>query len=50
VVSRRKGDAAGCFADPTLAKKLLRWEALSDINAMCKDTWRWQKNKMNVIQ
>jgi UDP-glucose 4-epimerase len=50
VINRRKGDVAGSFADPTLAKKLLRWEALSDINAMCKDTWQWQKNKMNVIQ
>jgi UDP-glucose 4-epimerase len=50
VTSRRKGDVAGSFADPTLAKELLRWEASSDINAMCEDTWRWQQNKMNVIQ
>jgi UDP-glucose 4-epimerase len=50
VVSRRKGDVAGCFADPTLAKELLRWEALSDINAMCKDIWRWQQNKINIIR
>ena len=50
VASRRKGDVAGSFADPTLAKELLRWEALSDINDMCTDTWRWQQNKMNLIQ
>jgi UDP-glucose 4-epimerase len=50
VANRRKGDVAGSFADPTLAKELLRWEASSDINAMCEDTWRWQQNKMNVIQ
>jgi len=49
VTSRRNGDVAGCFADPTLAKELLGWEALSDINAMCEDTWRWQQNKMNLM-
>ena len=49
VTTRRKGDVAGSFADPTLAKELLRWEASSDINVMCKDTWRWQQNKINLI-
>jgi UDP-glucose 4-epimerase len=49
VTPRRKGDVAGSFADPTLAKELLQWEAFSDINIMCKDTWRWQQNKINLI-
>jgi len=49
VTPRRKGDVAGSFADPALAKELLRWKALSDIHIMCEDTWRWQKNKINLI-
>lgn len=42
VVGRRPGDIAVCYADPTLAKKLLGWEAKRDIDQMCRDAWRWQ--------
>lgn len=49
ITPRRKGDVAGSFADPNLAKELLQWEAFSDIHIMCKDTWRWQQNKINLI-
>jgi UDP-glucose 4-epimerase len=41
---RRPGDIATCYADPTLAKKELGWEAVRDLNKMCEDSWRWQKN------
>ena len=41
---RRPGDIATCYADPTLAKKELGWEAFRDLNKMCEDSWRWQKN------
>lgn len=44
VVERRPGDIACCYADPTLAKKLLNWEATYGIQEMCDDTWRWQSN------
>jgi len=44
IVDRRAGDIACCYADPTLAKKLLNWEAEHGIQAMCDDTWRWQSN------
>jgi UDP-glucose 4-epimerase len=43
IVGRRAGDIATCFADPTLAQKLLGWEATLGINEMCEDTWRWQQ-------
>lgn len=43
VVGRRPGDTAQCFADPSLAKKLLGWHAQLGIEAMCADTWRWQR-------
>lgn len=41
---RRPGDIATCYADPTLAKKELGWEAVRNLNKMCEDSWRWQKN------
>ncbi|HEY7805445.1 MAG TPA: UDP-glucose 4-epimerase GalE [Orrella sp.] len=43
VVDRRAGDVAVCYADPTLAKDLLGWQAKLGIDAMCADTWRWQQ-------
>ncbi len=44
LVDRRPGDVAACYADPALAKQLLGWEAKRDLQAMCADHWRWQKN------
>jgi UDP-glucose 4-epimerase len=43
VVDRRPGDVAVCYADPTLAHKVLGWQAKLGIDAMCADTWRWQQ-------
>jgi UDP-glucose 4-epimerase len=42
IVGRREGDVAECYADPTLAKMKLHWEAQLGLNEMCKDTWNWQ--------
>jgi UDP-glucose 4-epimerase len=42
IVARRSGDIAACWADPSLARRLLGWEAKRGIDAMCTDTWRWQ--------
>jgi UDP-glucose 4-epimerase len=39
---RRPGDIAACYADPTLAREVLGWEAQYGIERMCKDTDRWQ--------
>lgn len=41
---RRAGDVAACYAEPALAESLLGWRAERDIEAMCADHWRWQKN------
>lgn len=43
LVARRPGDVDACYADPTLAKDLLGWEARRDLSAMCADSWRWQR-------
>jgi UDP-glucose 4-epimerase len=42
IVGRRPGDIAACYADPSLAKKILGWQAQYGINEMCRDAWRWQ--------
>jgi len=42
VVERRAGDVAAVYADPSLAHDLLGWHAQLDIEAMCRDAWRWQ--------
>jgi UDP-glucose 4-epimerase len=30
------------YADPSLAQRLLGWRAELDLEAMCRDAWRWQ--------
>ncbi|HYD78487.1 MAG TPA: UDP-glucose 4-epimerase GalE [Paucimonas sp.] len=42
IAARRPGDIAACYADPSLAKRLLGWEAERGIEEMCADHWRWQ--------
>lgn len=42
VAPRRPGDAAECWADPSAAEKALGWKAERDLDAMCRDHWRWQ--------
>ncbi len=43
IAPRRPGDIAQCFADPSLAECLLGWRAGFDLDAMCRDSWRWQQ-------
>ncbi len=43
VTERRPGDAAECYADPSLAKELLGWSAEYGVDRMCEDVARWQK-------
>ena len=42
IADRRPGDIAACYADPSLAKKLLGWQAQFGLDEMCRDAWRWQ--------
>jgi len=44
---RRPGDIATCYADTTLADELFGWRAEYDLEAMCRDAWRWQSNNPN---
>lgn len=43
IVERRPGDIAQCWADPSLANRLLGWRAELGIDRMCEDAWRWQR-------
>jgi UDP-glucose 4-epimerase len=43
IVARRPGDVAQCYADPSFARSALGWQAQLGIEAMCADTWRWQR-------
>lgn len=47
IVARRAGDLAVCYSDPSKAYKELGWKAERDIEEMCEDSWRWQKQYPN---
>ncbi len=44
---RRAGDIAANYADASLAKEEMGWEAQFGIREMCADSWRWQSNNPN---
>ena len=43
IAPRRPGDIATCYADPTLAERLLGWRAEKNIYDMCRDGWHFQE-------
>jgi UDP-glucose 4-epimerase len=47
IMPRRAGDSAAVWADASLAKKKLGWSTVRDLERMCADHWRWQKNNPN---
>lgn len=44
IAPRRPGDIAQCWADPSLAHKLLGWKTSRNLAEMCADAWRWQQS------
>lgn len=44
VVDRRPGDIASCYADASLAKQELGWEAHHSLEDACRDGWKWQSS------
>lgn len=42
IASRRAGDIATCYADPTKAERELGWKAQRGLAEMMLDAWRWQ--------
>jgi UDP-glucose 4-epimerase len=49
IVARRPGDVDACYADVTLAHELLGWRATRGLDAMCADSWRWQRMNPNGL-
>jgi UDP-glucose 4-epimerase len=43
IAPRRAGDIAEVYADPTKAERELTWKAERNIDDMCRDAWKWQK-------
>ena len=44
ITSRRAGDLARSYADPSKANEELNWEARYNLETMCKDAWEAIKN------
>lgn len=42
IMPRRPGDIAECYADPSLAEKVLGFKATKNIDDMCRDAMHWQ--------
>lgn len=47
VMERRLGDVAACYADASLAERILGWRATKGLAEMCVDSWRWQSMNPN---
>ena len=47
ITSRRPGDIAVCYADPTQAAHKRDWRAKKGVEEMCADHWRWQSMNPN---
>ncbi|MGB2079318.1 MAG: UDP-glucose 4-epimerase GalE [Vibrio sp.] len=47
---RRSGDIAQCWANADKARHDLNWQAQYDIEAMTRDTWRWQSENPHGYQ
>lgn len=46
ITTRRPGDIAECYADPSKAADVLGWKAEKNLEDMCKDSWRFtEKHK-----
>lgn len=50
ITERRAGDIATCYADASKAKEVFGWEAKSDIEQMCIDSWNFTKLNPDGIQ
>lgn len=50
ITSRRPGDIAACYADPSLANNDLKWSAKYSIQDACDTAWKWQSQNPNGYQ
>ncbi len=45
IIKRREGDVSCCYADPSKANTILKWETKMNLEEMCKSAWKFS-NKM----
>lgn len=50
IINRRPGDIGVSYADPSKARKELKWVAKKGLEEMCLDSWRWQSNNPSGYQ
>lgn len=43
IVDRRPGDIASCYAEVSKANNELGWKASRDLEAMCRDAWKFEQ-------
>ncbi|MFH2095322.1 MAG: UDP-glucose 4-epimerase GalE [Bacteroidota bacterium] len=49
ITGRREGDVEKVWADPSLAKKILGWEARRSLEETLLSAWRWEQNYRSGI-
>lgn len=49
ITARRAGDIASSYADASLAKQLLNWEAHETLETMCADSWNFMQKNPNGL-
>ena len=47
IAPRRSGDIAEIYADTRLAEQELNWTAEKNLEDICRDGWRWEKNTIS---
>ena len=50
IAPRRAGDLAVCYAGTEKAERVLGWRAEKDMEAMCRDAWRWQQHCTGKVE
>lgn len=50
ITKRRAGDIAASYADAAKAKELLGWQAVSGLEKMCADSWRFTVQNPNGME
>ena len=43
ITDRRPGDIGTCYADPAKSREVLGWKAEKNLEDMCRDAWKWQR-------
>jgi len=45
---RREGDVPAVWADPSKAKKVLKWDAQLGLEEMLSSAWKWEEERNSL--